>query len=50
MRRAGELSPADWPRVMHGVRWDARGRGSLFAAGLIAGVLCPLVLVASAFA
>src|SRR5215217_4508401 len=33
MRRVGELSPADWPRVFHGVRWDRRGRGRIIAAG-----------------
>ena len=46
MRRAAELSPADWPAVVYGVRWDGR-RGHLFAAGLIAALLCSLVLVVS---
>ena len=50
MRRAVELSPADWPRVVYGVRWDGRGRGIVLAAGLIAALLCSLVLAASAFA
>src|SRR3954468_23937207 len=50
MRRVGELSPADWPRVFYGVRWDGRGRGLLIAAGLIAALLCSLVLASSALA
>jgi serine protease AprX len=50
MRRVGELSPADWPRVFYGVRWDGRGRGLVVAAGLIAALLCSLVLVSSALA
>ena len=50
MRRATELSPADWPRVMYGVRWDGRGRGLVLVAGLIAALLCSLFLVSSAFA
>ena len=50
MRRAVELSPADWPRVVYGVRWDGRGRGLVFALGLIAALLCSLALVSSAFA
>jgi serine protease AprX len=50
MRRATELSPADWPRVVYGVRWDGRGRGLVFAAGLIVALLCSLLLVSSAFA
>src|SRR3954454_3508797 len=48
MRRVGELSPADWPRVFYGVRWDGRGRGLVIAAGLIAALLCSLVLASSA--
>ena len=50
MRRVGELSPADWPRVFYGVRWDGRGRGLVIAAGLIAALLCSLVLASSALA
>ena len=51
MRRAVELSPADWPRVLYGVRWDGRGRGLVFAlAGLIAALLCTLLLASSAVA
>jgi hypothetical protein len=50
MRRVGELSPADWPRVFHGVRWEGRGRGLVIAAGLIAALLCSLVLASSALA
>src|SRR5215212_9738167 len=50
MRRVGELSPADWPRVFHGVRWDRRGRGRIIAAGLIAALLCSLVLASSVLA
>lgn len=50
MRRVGELSPADWPRVFYGVRWDGRGRGLLIAAGVIAALLCSLVLASSALA
>ena len=50
MRRAVELSPADWPRVVYGVRWDGRGRGLVLALGLIAALLCSLFVVSSAFA
>ncbi len=50
MRRAVELSPADWPRVVYGVRWDGRGRGLVLALGLIAALLCSLFIVSSAFA
>ena len=50
MRRAAELSPADWPRVVYGVRWDGRGRGLVLAAGLLAALLCSLLLASSAFA
>ena len=51
MRRAGELSPADWPRVFYSVRWDGRGRGVVLAvAGLIAALLCSLLLASSAMA
>jgi hypothetical protein len=50
MRRVGELSPADWPRVFPGVRWEGRGRGLVIAAGLIAALLCSLVLASSALA
>src|SRR4051794_9068342 len=50
MRRVGELSPADWPRVFYGVRSDGRGRGLVIAAGLIAALLCSLVLASSALA
>ncbi len=49
MRSAHELSPADWPRVVYGVRWDGRGRGLVLAAGLIVALLCSLFLVSSAF-
>jgi hypothetical protein len=49
MRRAGELSPADWPRVFSGVRRDGRGRVLVLAvAGLIAALLCSLLLAGSA--
>jgi hypothetical protein len=48
MRRAAELSPADWPRVVYGMRWDGRGRSLVLAAGLIAALLSSLVLVGSA--
>jgi hypothetical protein len=44
MRRVGELSPADWPRVFSGVRFDGRGRGLVIAAGLIAALLFSLLL------
>jgi serine protease AprX len=51
MRRAGELSPADWPRVFYGVRWDGRGRGLVFAAaGIVAALVCTLILASSAAA
>jgi serine protease AprX len=50
MRRVGELSPADWPRVFYGVRWDGRGRGLVIAAGLIAALLTSLLLASSALA
>jgi serine protease AprX len=50
MRRAAELSPADWPRVVYGVRWDGRGRGLVLAASLIAALLCSLLVVTSAVA
>ena len=51
MRRAVELSPADWPRVLYGVRWDGRGRGLVFAvAGVIAALLSTLLLATSALA
>ena len=51
MRRAGELSPADWPRVFYGVRWDGRGRGVVLAlAGVIAALLCSLLVATSALA
>ena len=50
MRRAAELSPADWPRVVNGVRWDGRGRALVLAAGLIVALLGSLFLVSSAFA
>jgi serine protease AprX len=50
MRRVGELSPADWPRVLYGVRWDGRGRGIVIAAGLIAALLSSLLIATSAFA
>ena len=50
MRRAVELSPADWPRVVYGVRWDGRGRGIVLAVALITALLVSLVLAAGAFA
>ena len=50
MRRAVELSPADWPRVVDGVRWDGRGRGIVLALALITALLSSLVLAAGAFA
>ena len=51
MRRAVELSPADWPRVLYGVRWNGRGRGLVFAvAGVIAALLSTLILASSAVA
>jgi len=50
MRRAAELSPADWPRVVHGVRWHGRGRGIVLAVALITALLVSLVLAAGALA
>jgi hypothetical protein len=51
MRRAVELSPADWPRVLYGVRWEGRVRALVFAiAGVIAALLCTLLLASSAVA
>jgi serine protease AprX len=50
MRSAAELSPADWPRVVYGVRWDGRGRGLVFAAGLLAALFCSLLLASAALA
>ena len=47
MRRAGELSPADWPRVFYSVRWDGPSRGVVLA---VAALLCTLLLAASALA
>ena len=47
---AGERFPVAEPRVVFGVRWDGRGRGVVLAAGLIASLLCTLLLAASASA
>ena len=47
MRRAGELSPADWPRVFYGVRLDEWGRGVVLA---VAGLIAVLLLAGSALA
>ncbi|HYH90560.1 MAG TPA: S8 family serine peptidase [Solirubrobacteraceae bacterium] len=38
------------PRVVFGVRWDGRGRGIVLAAGLIASLLCTLLIAATASA
>jgi serine protease AprX len=38
------------PALVFGVRWDGRGRGIVLAAGLIAALLCSLLVAASASA
>ena len=48
--RPAELSPVARPRVVFGVRWDGRGRGIMLAAGLIASLLCTLLVAATASA
>ena len=48
--RPAELSPVARPRVVFGVRWDGRGRGIVLAAGLIASLLCTLLVAATASA